>query len=284
MNVEDVMAVVVSYNGRETIRRTILALVGQVGHIHVIDNGSERDSIAILDSLEREHGISIQRLGKNRGVGYALNLGVAHAKAIGCTWLLTMDQDSIAHSRMISAYQSAVMLDCDAVSLSPRISREAAVNESICVDIKSAITSGNLVHIGVFDKIGAYDEGFFIDCIDFDFSLRLRRAGYKLLRIENAEMQHQLGEPTKLPTFIGKFYARHSALRRYYMTRNYLYLAERHLFRFPIFIIKLGILRIVLFVLMIFLDRPPLSSYRAVARGLYDYFARKHGPYSGATN
>lgn len=283
MNPEEVMAVVISYNGRETIRRTIQALVRQVGHVHVVDNGSELDSLEILDSLEREYGISIQRLGRNCGVGYALNLGVAHARAIGCTWLLTMDQDSIADSRMISAYQSAVLLNSEAVSMSPRISREASVNGPVCVDIKSAITSGNLVRIGVFDKIGTYDEGFFIDCIDFDFSLRLRRAGYKLLRIEGAAMQHQLGEPTKLPTFIGKFYARHSPLRRYYMTRNYLYLAERHLFRFPVFIIKLGILRVVLFVLIVFFDRAPLSSYCAVARGLYDYVARRQGPYRSAT-
>jgi rhamnosyltransferase len=283
MNVEDIMAVVISYNGRETIKRTILAIVGQVGHLHVVDNGSEPDSIEILDLLEREYGISIERLGSNRGVGHALNLGIAHAKAIGCTWLLTMDQDSIADSGMISAYQSAVMLDPEAVSLSPRISKEASVNDSICVEMKSAITSGNLVHIGVFDKIGTYDEGFFIDCIDFDFSLRLRRAGYKLLRVEKAEMQHQLGEPTKLPMHIAKFYARHSSLRRYYMTRNYLYLAERHLLHFPVFIIKLGILRIVLSVLMLFLDRDPLSSYRAVARGLCDYVTRRHGPYRGAT-
>ena len=283
MNVEDVMAVVISYNGRETTKRTILALVGQVGHVHVVDNGSEPDSIEILDSLEREYGISIQRLGNNRGVGYALNLGIAHAKAIGCTWLLTMDQDSIADCHMISAFQAVAKLNTEAVSFSPRISREASVNESICVEIKSAITSGNLVHIGVFDKIGAYDEGFFIDCIDFDFSLRLRRKGYKLFRIENAEMQHQLGDLTGLPKYVMKFYARHPPLRRYYMTRNYLYLAERHLFRFPVFIIKLGILRVVLFVLILFLDRAPLSSYCAVARGLYDYVARRQGPYRGAT-
>ncbi len=45
MNVEDIMAVVVSYNGRESTRRTVLALSGQVGHIHIVDNGSEADSL-----------------------------------------------------------------------------------------------------------------------------------------------------------------------------------------------------------------------------------------------
>jgi rhamnosyltransferase len=277
------MAVVVSYNGRETTRRTILALLGQVGHIHVVDNGSDADSIEILDSLARENGISLDLLGNNRGVGYALNLGVAHARRIGCTWLLTMDQDSVVDGGMIKAYQSAVLLDRGVLSLSPRIAKNGSNTDPKYVGVKYAITSGNLVHTSVFDKIGLYDEGFFIDCIDLDFSLRLRRAGYKLLRVQNAEMQHQLGEPTDLPKFVTKVYARHSPARRYYMTRNYLYLTERYLLQFPAFIIKLGILHVLLFVLIIFLDRNPLSSYWAIARGFGDYVARRDGPYPGAS-
>src|ERR1700729_1411493 len=109
MNVKDIMAVVVSYNGGATTRRTILALVGQVGHIHVVDNGSEPDSIEILDSLAREHVISVDRLGTNLGIGHALNLGVAFARRAGFAWLLTMDQDSVAARGMINAYQSAML-------------------------------------------------------------------------------------------------------------------------------------------------------------------------------
>src|SRR5258708_5068920 len=154
MNVEDIMAVVVSYNGRETTRRTILALVGQVGHIHVVDNGSEADSIEILDSLARENGISINLLGRNRGIGYALNLGVAHAKKIGCTWLLTMDQDSVVDNGLTKAYQSAVLLDDRVASLSPRISKKRSYTDPECVGIHSAITSGDLVRISGFEKIG----------------------------------------------------------------------------------------------------------------------------------
>jgi rhamnosyltransferase len=283
MNVEDIMAVVVSYNGRESTRRTVLALSGQVGHIHIIDNGSEADSLEILDSLAREHGVSINRLGENRGIGHALNLGVAYAKKIGCTWLLTMDQDSTVDNGLIKAYQSAILLDRRVASLSPRIGKTWSDTDPKYVNIDCAITSGNLVRIGVFEEIGPYDEGFFIDCIDFDFSLRLRRAGYKLLRVQNTEMQHQLGEPRHLPAYVTKFYAQHSAARRYYQARNYLYLAERHLFRFPAVIIKLGILRILLFVLIVIFDQDPRDSCCAIARGLRDYVARRNGPYHGTS-
>jgi rhamnosyltransferase len=281
MNVEDIMAVVVSYNGRESTRRTILALSGQVGHIHIVDNGSEADSLEILDSLAREYGVSVNRLGENRGVGHALNLGVAYAKKIGCTWLLTMDQDSIVDNGLIKAYQSAVQFDCRVASLSPRIAKKWSDSDPKYLNVHSAITSGNLVNISVFDKIGLYDEGFFIDCIDFDFSLRLRRAGYKLLRVQNTEMQHQLGEPRHLSVYLTMFYAQHSAARRYYQARNYLYLAERHFFRFPAFIIKMGILRILLFVLIGAFDQDARASYCAIARGFRDYVGRRNGPFRG---
>jgi hypothetical protein len=62
------------------------------------------------------------------------------------------------------------------------------------------------------------------------------------------------------------------------MYRNYLYLAERHLWRFPIFIVKLGILQVLLLPFIAVFDREPLRSYRAVIRGIVDYFARRSGP------
>jgi hypothetical protein len=92
-------------------------------------------------------------------------------------------------------------------------------------------------------------------------------------------MQHALGEPVRIGNFLGKFYARHAPVRRYYMFRNYLYLVERYLLRFPSFIVKLGAARLILFALIGFFDTSPLESYRAAARGVYDYLRRKRGPY-----
>ncbi len=131
----------------------------------------------------------------------------------------------------------------------------------------------------VFDEIGLYDEGFFVDCIDFDFCLRLRRAGYAIHRVPAALMEHQLGDTVELPSAVRKYYARHSPVRRYYMYRNYLYLAERYLFIFPGFIVKLGLAQMLLLLLIGFLDSRPLASYRAIMRGIWDYALRREGRY-----
>ena len=279
MTAEDVLAVVVSYNGREKTRLTVEALRGQVSHIHIVDNGSGAESLSILESLEQTPRVTIERLGENRGVGHALNRGVMRARAMGCPWLLTMDQDSVIDRAMIAAYTAAIARDPARVCLAPAIENNGATRVVGDDVIGYAITSGNLVRVSVFATIGLYDEGFFIDSIDLDFSLRLRKAGCSVCRVSGALMQHRVGEAVDVPRFLRRFYAQHPAVRRYYMCRNFLYMAERYFVRFPKFIAKLALVHMIHVVLVGIFDPTPLRSYRAMASGMGDYFARKVGPY-----
>lgn len=269
----------VSYNGLQKIRQTVQALRKQVRHIHIVDNGSNAESLGVLESLERETNITVERSGENLGVGYALNRGVQRAREMGCNWLLTMDQDSIVDSSLMEAYRAALEQNPAVVCLTPRIAGRSRKKDAVGGKISYAITSGNLVRVSVFDQIGLYDEGFFVDCIDFDFCLRLRRAGHAVHRVPAAQMGHQLGDAVDLPRAVEKYYARHSPIRRYYIYRNSLYMAERYLFDFPGFIFKLGLSQTLLLFLIGFLDPKPMASYRAAARGIWDYVARKTGPY-----
>lgn len=279
MKAEDVLAVVISYNGLHKIRQTVDALRGQVGHVHIVDNGSLPESLAVLQSLEREPGITVERLGDNRGVGHALNLGVQRARQMRCSWLLTMDQDSVVDGSMIQAYQSAIERDPGLVCLSPCVTKNGRKAPAANGVVGYAITSGNLVRVSLFDQVGLYDEGFFVDCIDFDFSLRLRRAGFTMHRVANAFMQHQLGEVREVPSFLNRYYAEHSPVRRYYMSRNFMYMMERYLFRFPVFMLKLAVVHVILLVLIGVYDRSPLRSYRAILKGIWDFLARREGIY-----
>ena len=280
MNSKEVMAVVVSYNGLQKTGQTMEALRRQVGHVHIVDNGSDQESLGVLESLEREPDITVERLGENRGVGYALNRGVQRARQMGYRWLLTMDQDSVVDGAFIGAYQEALEERPELVCLAPRISSRTRKKDAAGGPISYAITSGNLVRVSVFDQIGLYDEDFFVDSIDFDFCLRLRRAGYAVQRVPAAKMEHQLGDAVELPRGVSTYYARHSAVRRYYMYRNLLYMAERYMLEFPGFVFKLGLSSMLLLMFIGFLDASPLASYRAIARGMLDYAMRKKGPYT----
>lgn len=279
MNRDDILAVVVSYNGGAGILQTVAALRDQVGHVYVVDNGSRSETLAVLDQLELQPGTSVTRVGENRGVGHALNLGVKRARERGYSWLLTMDQDSLADPSMVASYQAALAGDRSLVCLTPIIAgKDGRTGHTEGGFASYAISSGNLVAMRVFDRTGLYDADMFIDGIDFDFCLRLRRAGYSIRRVGDARMQHQLGIASPIPRMLRWGYAVHPPVRRYYMTRNFLYLAERYLLRFPVFIAKLGLAHMALAVLVAFLDPRPIQSYRAMARGVWDYLMRRVGP------
>ena len=277
-NDSGVLAVIVSYNGLEKTAENVAALRAQVSHIHIVDNGSDAPSLSTLDRLERQPGVTVERLVSNKGIGHALNRGVQRAREIGVGWLLTMDQDSVADASMISAYRTAIARHPDWVCLAP--GRQGTATGALAVDgvVGYAITSGNLVRMSLFDEVGLYDEGLFIDCIDFDFSLRVRRAGYEVHRIAGAAMRHQLGEAIDVPRFARKYFALHSPSRRYFMYRNFMYMIERHGPAFPLFMTKLALSQLLLTVLIGFFDPEPLKSYRAILRGLGDYIARREGP------
>jgi rhamnosyltransferase len=279
MTRDDVLAVVVSFNGPACIAGTVERLRTQVGSVHVVDNGSAAETLRVLDALERVEGVSVERLPDNRGIAYALNCGLARARTLEVPWLLTMDQDSSVDPGLIAAYARALTTHPERVCLTPTIMTGARRGAPAADDVVAyAITSGNLVRTDVCEAVGGYDEGLFIDCVDFDFCLRLRRAGHAVHRVADAFMHHRLGEERDVPAFARRFYALHSPVRRYYMYRNYLYLAERHMLRFPGFIAKLGLGQMILLPLIGLFDTTPMRSYGAVVRGVAHWVTRRRGP------
>jgi len=282
MNFNDVLAVIASYNGLAKIRQTVDALRGQVGYIHIVDNGSGAESLGVLDSLEREPGITVERLGENRGVGHALNRGVQRARQMGCAWLLTMDQDSIACPRMVETLlacrESHYVGDQAVISLSPAIIdshyRGTAQNAKLRHRHEArlvVITSGHLVKLSAYDKIGTYDERMFIDSVDFEFCLRLNAAGLKTIRCYDAKLYHSLGAKKSFKLFGWKItFTTHSPIRRYYIVRNHVYITSKYLFRFPMWCIRkhLGMLGLIFQILLLETDKR--ENARQIYRGFID--------------
>ncbi len=265
-----ILAAVVSFNPSESILTAVDALRSQIGSVLVIDNGSDGNSLRFLEILERKAGVTCIRLHENRGIGHALNLCIERAIDLEFDWILTMDQDSVVDANMIHEYERAIARHPSATSLTPVVPELMRVPPRD-QQVELCITSGNLVRLAVYRAVGLYDEGFFVDAVDFDFCLRLRGAGFQIWRVATATMRHQLGEPTKIPRIARRFYARHPPLRRYYMARNFLYLARRHLQHHPFTVAKIGVSNFIQGIMCIFLDRNPYGSLRAIAHGIRDF-------------
>ncbi len=81
-----------------------------------------------------------------------------------------------------------------------------------------AICSGSLIRVNMFDKIGLFNEDFFIDWIDNEWMWRGHKLGLNLICNKNLQLSHQWGEsPFK---FMNIEIPKKSNLRVYYTIRN----------------------------------------------------------------
>jgi rhamnosyltransferase len=234
-----ICAVLVSFMGGEAIKKNIFSLLKYVDFLLVVDNGSDIDTINSLKELEYLENIDVLYLTTNKGLGYALNIGIDYARIKKADWLLTMDQDSLIDDFFIASYKNFLGENKSSYILAPTIINhniKSNIHKNSILDF--AITSGNLVHMSVFDKIGSFDISFFVDAIDIDFSLRARLNGFKILYVKEALLYHSLGSRYIESGFLNNFYTFHSPLRRYYIYRNNLTIILRYWKYFPFFIIK----------------------------------------------
>ena len=237
-----VAAIIISYNPDNNLLDSINLLINQVEKIIIVDNGSKDEKIKNINSIANIDKEKIQVIfnKENLGIATALNIGVKEALAQDYKWILTMDQDSKASINMIEkmfeVYKGISKDDRkDILSIFPNFVDERIQSIEENSDMKAYeyvdadITSGNLLKAEVFDKIGFFDDSLFIDLVDTDFCMRLNEKNIKMIKVRDAILYHSLGESQSVKSIFGKFNtSNHSALRRYYMTRNRFYTWEKY--------------------------------------------------------
>lgn len=239
---DKVAAIIVSYNPDNNLLDSVNLLINQVEKIIIVDNGSKdknKKDINLIKDIDKQK-INIVFNEENLGIATALNIGVKQALKDGYDWILTMDQDSKASSNMIEkmleVYNNIDKNERDNIlSIFPNFvdervqSIEENSNMSSYEYVDADITSGNLLKAEVFDKVGFFDDSLFIDLVDTDFCMRLNEKNIKMIKVRDAILYHSLGESQSVKSGFLKFNtSNHSALRRYYMTRNRFYTWEKY--------------------------------------------------------
>jgi rhamnosyltransferase len=222
---QTIAGTVVLYRPAGDVIANIRSYLDDLEILYVIDN-SETVNREIVVRIQQLDKVVYLHNGENLGIARALNCAAGKAIDAGYELLLTMDQDSCASSGMISA-----MLEClkDTEFSSIGIITPFHVMEfddkrpgtEDCERIVSTMTSGNLLNLQVYQQVGPFRDDFFIDLVDVEYCLRLARHGYLVIQANRALLRHGLGDITRI-RFMNRQLrsANHSALRRYYMTRN----------------------------------------------------------------
>lgn len=216
-----VLGIVVLYYPGEEVKEHILSYVPWLDGLIIWDNTPASQQPVRFDK-ETEQKILRMGRGVNAGMGIPLNEAVRYGLENGFTHLLTMDQDSCFGEGMFARFirLPGEVSDPAVVSFSANThpydeSRPAVENVEI------GITSGTVYRLDVFKETGGFREDFFIDGVDTEFCFRLRRRGWKMVRLNEIYMHHVLGNRTVTPFLWGKLVTpNYPAQRTYYLTRN----------------------------------------------------------------
>lgn len=270
---EKVLAIVVSYYPNvEELQRNISSYIDNVDKLIIWENTPECDAYQYrLDTSLYQSKIIYMGEGENKYIAYALNKAVRYALDNGYSYLLTMDQDSCFLDGDFKKYVEVVLSYNGMAIFGPHLLSNIAMRitmEESIVLVKDLPTSGNLVNVNIYKKIGLYNEKYAIDCVDFEYCYRAERAGISSLRLNFIGMLHSVGQSRK--TIWGFTTRDYSVDRLYHISRNNIWLYRDYPEK-GWYNIKFWILRI--FVKVVLGERNKCAKIKAICRGVYDGFA-----------
>lgn len=230
-----VLAGITTYNPSiELLTKNIEAIIEQVDEIVIVDNRS--NNVSEIEELTKKYNIQIIKNEDNKGIGTALNQILDFSFDNQYEWFLTLDQDSICKKGLIGKYSNYLdssigQLTCivEDINYGLKFGRNAKKSLEY-EDVNDCITSGSLNNTSLIKTIGGYNESLFIDGVDLDLSLRIRKEGYIIRRINQIGILHTEGEGKKISfLFFDLKLANHSPWRNYYARRNMIYISRKHL-------------------------------------------------------
>lgn len=228
------IAGIVTYNPDiERLKLNVDAIYNQVERLIIVDNGSYNKN-EIKQFCENWDNIVILLLDDNYGIALAQNKICNYAKDNGYEWVIILDQDSICPDNIVEEY-TKYSGHKDVGILCPKIfdinygytEKYYSTNDTDVVS--DCLASASAIRISVWYNIGGFYEPMFIDKVDFDYCFQLHTNGYKVLRVNTVELQHEVGHSVKKRfLFKNRAVFNHSPIRYYYMTRNSFIMIRRN--------------------------------------------------------
>ena len=261
--------VVVLYNPDESYIDNINSYIDDLDLLYVIDNSTNENKVP------NSKKIKYIFYGENKGVAKALNDACKMAIEDKYNWILTMDQDTKFKPNVMKKMKEYIEKnDCskDGILVPWHNTKLDIVKSKDDIDYPlQVMTSGNLVNLSIYKKIGGYNEDFFIDGIDIEYGLRLKKYGFRIVRFNDIEIDHDLGD-IEYHKFLGKTYlcTNHNYLRQYYIARNYRYIRREYYDVDPEYCEILTHLKLRIFRILMF-EKDKYRKIRNLFRGVKDY-------------
>jgi len=280
-----VCGIIITYNPSEDILHNASLVCPQIDHLIVVDNGSQATHLPKLIELQERFECTLIHNRSNLGIAAGLNIGFRAALELGAEWIVSFDQDSAVSDQFLDNMLATFTQESQVRPVgmvAPRCSDRLS-NKPIPLardrsgQILTAMTSGCLMRAETFKRIGHFEEKFYMDYVDIEYCLRLRRLGLRIVESEKAVLLHSLGRAT-WHSVLGRqlVTTNHSARRRYYITRNRLSVYRKYPRETAwIYYDGRSMLQETLMICLFEADR--FNKLRYIAKGLLDFALARMG-------
>lgn len=228
-----IVAVVLSWNGREDTLACLRSLEGEDVHVIVVDNAS------VDGTAEAVTGAELIRNERNLGYAGGMNVGIRRALERGADAVLLLNNDVEVDPGAIAALADAAEgtgAVCPVIVFADdprrvwyagaRFDPRRGYNGRQLTDpIEKATETERICGAAVLmprkalEQIGDFDEQLFAYVEDVDWSLRARELGLALLVVPDSTVRHKVSASTG---------GEGSPDALYYSARNLLTVCERH--------------------------------------------------------
>lgn len=276
-NLEDLKKVIKSYNSIFRI-------------IYIYDN-SENESENLKKKTyvnNLKQNIFYYSFNKNNGLSKAYNFLCKISIKNNIDYICLLDQDTVFSKDDI---QSSIELISAKKYLSynnvgiyvPRVfynhkntsqKEKKQAQNFIFQPVNWAISSGSFINLSIYKKTTGFDENYFIDKVDYDYCIEIKKLGYEIVQMNQIKIYQELGEKIKLLGIL-KF-SEHNPLRHYYIFRNRLYFHKKNKnFRYRKLKIILQSIKHVM--LIIFIEKNKLQKIKMIIKGWKDFKSNLFG-------
>jgi len=290
-----VAGILVTYHPDDTFFVNWNSYVKEVDHWFLLDNGSEGSVITKLKIMASEAcgDLTVMLQESNIGLAKAQNICLDEAMEQGYEFVYLLDQDSIPSPGSVrnlkNLWEKLALEQTQVGWIGSQVKHPSGKEQKYWIkdgwiykrikfdarqnflsEIATCISSGSLVSLEVVRQAGGFEEDFFIDYLDIEYCIRLRRKGYQIFIARDSSISHSLGD-TKVEHFAGiSFYPTgHSPERRFFMMRNRIWTWRKHFWKFPgWFCVDFGNAVFDLFRILA-LEKEKWKQVRAMGKGLF---------------
>lgn len=225
-----VCAILVTYNRLETLKTALAHIMAQTvapTEIVIVDNNSTDGTREYLQSLHGQGSIHCIFMESNTGSAGAISRAMTYGlskNAYEYFWVLD-DDTFYAPNALKDLVENIeltpfVMLGLHGANF--RMGTKVFVDPAIKLqEVDYAMIDGAIIKADVVRKLGPLCEEFFMMCDDHEYSIRIRKNGYRIGVLKNGADDRQLLGG-------GGQFTRATLWRNYYSARNHTFIIKKH--------------------------------------------------------